>query len=79
MLGFMDGTVVLYRIYVFTIRFRTQPVKMSVIKRLHEPGMRGAKAAEFILGYTRRVISVGLDGQCRLVDLGRVAKVNRTW
>jgi hypothetical protein len=52
---------------------------MGGTKRLHKPGMRGVKAAEFISDYTSRVISVGLDGRCRLVDLSKASKVYRTW
>jgi hypothetical protein len=78
-LGFMDGMVALYRTHPSPTRCRMQPVKMGVVKRLHKPGMRGVKAVEFIPGYTSRVVSVSLDGRCRLVDLGRAAKVYRTW
>jgi hypothetical protein len=78
-LRFMDGTDVLCNIHVSATPFRTQPVKMGGTKRLHKPGMRGVKAAEFISDYTSRVISVGLDGRCRLVDLSKASKVYRTW
>jgi hypothetical protein len=78
-LGFMDGMVALYRTHTFPTRYQMQPVNMGVVKRLHRPGMRGVKTVDFIPGYTGRVVSFGLNGRCRLVDLRRAAKIYRTW
>ncbi|KAF2658534.1 WD40 repeat-like protein [Lophiostoma macrostomum CBS 122681] len=58
---------------------RRQPIKMGSIKRLHKPAMGGVRAAEFIPGYRARVVSIGYDGKCRIVDFAQGAEILRTW
>ncbi|KNG44230.1 fatty acid desaturase [Stemphylium lycopersici] len=79
--GFQDGMLTMYRLFLPSPRkcfgesyahethaFQLQPVRMGVIKKLHKAAMGGITAAEFIPGYKSRVVSVGYDGKCRLVD-----------
>lgn len=90
-LGFQDGKMVMYRIFPRTPRkhrkysqldrvqsFQLQPVRVGAIKKLHKASMGGVTAAEFIPGYTSRVVSIGHDGRCRLVDFEGGGKVLRT-
>jgi hypothetical protein len=58
--------------------FGLQPVRVGAIKKLHKPSMGGVIAAEFLPGFTSRVISIGHDGRCRLVDFEGGGKVLRT-
>jgi hypothetical protein len=55
-----------------------QPVRIGAIKRLHKPAMGGVIAAEFLPCYKSRVVSIGHDGRCRLVDFEGGSKVLRT-
>jgi hypothetical protein len=41
--------------------------------------MGGLVAADFIPGFTARVVSVGKDGKCRLVDFDGGTTILRTW
>jgi hypothetical protein len=81
-LGFQDGRVVLYRLRVPKQRghyFQLQPVKVGAIGKLHKATMRGVAAVEFVPSYFSRIVSVGHDGRCRLVDFEGGGKVLRTW
>ena len=90
-LGFRDGKMAMYRLFLPAQqgqrktsqleRMRTfdlQPVRVGAIKKLHKPSMGGVIAAEFLPGFTSRVISIGHDGRCRLVDFEGGGKVLRT-
>ena len=44
-----------------------------------EGGSRAITGAAFIPGYKLRMITVGVDGRCKLVDFSEGAKVLRTW
>lgn len=90
LLGFQDGTLALYKLFLpprsrshespyrrDAQAFHLQPVRVGVIKRLHKAAMGGTMAAEFLPGYTSRIVSVGYDGRCRLVDF-EGGKVLRT-
>lgn len=91
LLGFQDGTLALYRLFLpqcsgkhKEVRrhqnqvFHLQPVRVGAIKKLHKAAMGGISAAEFIPGYRSRVVSIGHDGRCRLVDFEGGGKVLRT-
>ncbi|KAF2000169.1 hypothetical protein P154DRAFT_563479 [Amniculicola lignicola CBS 123094] len=57
-----------------------RPSKLGYIRKLHKAAMGGVCAAEFLPGYKLRVVSVGFDGRCRLVDFeDGGGKVLRTW
>ncbi|KAF2681212.1 hypothetical protein K458DRAFT_275523, partial [Lentithecium fluviatile CBS 122367] len=45
-----------------------QPTRVKTINKLHRAAMGGITAAEFLPGYKARVVSIGHDGRCRLVD-----------
>jgi WD40 repeat protein len=87
-LGFQDGLLAMYRLFLPSLRgephiqqtqsFQLQPVRIGAIKKLHKAAMGGITAAEFIPSYKSRVVSIGHDGRCRLVDLGGGGKVLRT-
>jgi hypothetical protein len=88
-LGFQDGKMVMYRLFLPTKHrkhprqdhlqsFQLQPVKVGVIKKLHKASMGGVIAVGFIPGYESRVISIGHDGRCRLMDFRGGGKVLRT-
>lgn len=90
-LGFQDGCLAMYQLYLSSLSesrrtsdthqqrsFQLQPVRIGVIKKLHKAAMGGATAAEFIPGYNSRVVSIGHDGRCRLVDFEGGGKVLRT-
>ncbi|KAF2034314.1 hypothetical protein EK21DRAFT_40819, partial [Setomelanomma holmii] len=81
LLGFQDGKMVLYRLFLPTSpkhhktsgsshmpSFQLQPVRVGAIKKLHKATMGGVTAAEFIPGYKSRIVSTGHDGRCRLID-----------
>lgn len=91
LLGFQDGTLALYRIllsklprpYANSHLYRAQtsqlqPIKVGSIRKLHKAVMGGITAAEFIPGYNSRVVSIGHDGRCRLVDFENGGRVLRT-
>lgn len=91
LLGFQDGTLSLYKLGLPTRRqsyqdvylnqaqaFLLQPTRVGCIAKLHKPAMGGITAAEFIPGYKARVVSVGHDGRCRLVDFEGRGRVLRT-
>lgn len=90
-LGFQDGALAMYRLPLqcqsnvrqasntdHTQAFQLQPVRIGAIRKLHKGSMGGVIAAEFIPGYKFRIVSIGHDGRCRLVDLEEGAKVLRT-
>jgi hypothetical protein len=52
---------------------------MGLMKKVHKPAMGGICAAEFIPGYKARVVSIGHDGKCRIVDFAQGAEILRTW
>lgn len=91
-LGFQDGTLALYRLAIPAISNAwvtadiherlaaglRQPVKLGSIKKLHKAAMGGVCAAEFIPGFKARVVSIGHDGKCRIVDFEHGGEVLRT-
>jgi hypothetical protein len=88
-LGFQDGKMVMYRLFLPAKyrkhprpdrmqSFQLQPVRVGAIRKLHKASMGGVTAAEFIPGYNSRIISIGNDGRCRLVDFEGGGKVLRT-
>lgn len=92
LLGFQDGTMAMYQLFFrspmkrdkdtlrwdHTHNMRPFPVRIGAIKKLHKPSMGGITAAEFIPGYKARVVSIGHDGRCRLVDFQLGSKILRT-
>jgi len=54
------------------------PVRIGAIKKLHKATMGGIAAAEFLPGYRSRIVSIGHDGRCRLVEFEGGPKVLRT-
>ncbi|KAF3033135.1 hypothetical protein E8E12_001616 [Didymella heteroderae] len=90
-LGFKDGTLALYRVILgpfgqdqFPLadaqssHYRLRTVSLGAMSKLHKAAMGGVTAAAFISGYTSRVVSIGHDGRCRLVDLERGGQKLRT-
>jgi hypothetical protein len=90
-LGFQDGRLVLYRLFLprssrhrnhryshHAQSFQLQPVRIAAIGKLHKAAMGGIAAAEFLPGYKSRIVSIGHDGRCRLVDFEGGGKVLRT-
>lgn len=90
-LGFKDGTLGMYKVFlpslsqgqnlpqtgqVFDLQLR--PVRVGVMGRLHKAALGGVAAAAFIPGYKSRVVSIGHDGRCRLVDFERGGQKLRT-
>lgn len=80
-LGCKDGTLALYKMSLPSLDQsqtplqngqpldrRLQPVKVGAMSKLHKAAMGGVTAAAFIPGYKSRVVSVGHDGRCSLVD-----------
>lgn len=91
LLGFLDGTLSLYKLVLPSRRqsyqdvylnqaqaFLLQPTRIGCIRKLHKPAMGGVTAAEFIPGYRARAMSVGHDGRCRIVDFEGSGRVLRT-
>jgi hypothetical protein len=92
-IGYQDGTLALYRFPMPILPPETtantpsqphkltfpRPVNIGVIKKLHKPTLGGIRAAEFIPGYKARVVSIGHDGKCRIVDFEAGGGVLRTW
>ncbi|KAI8938732.1 hypothetical protein NX059_004599 [Plenodomus lindquistii] len=87
LLGFQDGALALYRIQLSNQRKPShprhhphlQPIRIGAIAKLHKAAMGGIKAAEFLSGYKARIVSIGHDGRCRLVDFENGGSVLRTW
>lgn len=89
-LGFRDGSLGVYRLFLpplprynttkmqHMLSFQLLPVRVGIIRKLHKAAMGGITAAEFIPGYTARIVSIGQDGRCRLVDFVGGGKVLRT-
>lgn len=90
-LGFRNGALAMYRLYLPSTTkkrqvshahhaqsFQLQPVRVGAIRKLHKPAMGGITAAEFIPGYKSRIVSIGHDGRCRLVDFEGGGKLLRT-
>lgn len=76
-LGFRDGTLAMYKIYISSLTQSNQrpgslpqllPSRVGVMSKLHKAAMGGVTAAAFVPGYSSRVVSIGQDGRCRLVD-----------
>ncbi|KAL6703709.1 hypothetical protein ACN47E_009403 [Coniothyrium glycines] len=84
-IGFQDGALAVYRMLSppprpeRTSAVLLQPRRVGVYQRLHKAIMGGVSAIKFIPGQTTRIISVGQDGRCRIVDFfRRDAQVLRT-
>ena len=88
-IGFQDGLLAMYRLFLPSLRkrptgthqtrsFSLQPVRIGAIKKAHKPAMGGICAVEFIPGFKSRVVSIGHDGKCRLIDFEGGGKVLRT-
>jgi len=58
--------------------FQLQPVRIGAIRKLHKAAMGGITAAAFIPHYKSRIVSIGHDGRCRLVDFDGGGEVLRT-
>ncbi|KAF2621299.1 hypothetical protein BU25DRAFT_483102 [Macroventuria anomochaeta] len=80
-LGFKDGILAMYKVFLPSLSqsrhaphadqildFQLQPVRVGAMSKLHKAAMGGVTAAAFIPGYKSRVVSIGHDGRCRLVD-----------
>ena len=89
--GFQDGTLSLFKTAKSSRRgsyldtnvnptqvVSPQPVRAASIKKLHKVAMGGMTAAAFLPGYKSRVVSVGHDGRCRLVDFEGGGRILRT-
>jgi hypothetical protein len=55
-----------------------KPIRIGAIKKLHKAAIGGIVAVEFLPGYNSRVVSIGHDGRCRLVDFEGGPQVLRT-
>ncbi|PVI00739.1 hypothetical protein DM02DRAFT_728334 [Periconia macrospinosa] len=87
-LGFQDGSLAYYQLTIPLCRTLDtdtvhappmHPHCIGYIEKLHKAAVGGVKAAEFLPGYKCRVVTVGLDGRCRLVDFEGGGQVLRTW
>lgn len=90
-LGFKDGTLTVYTVALPVsvrspnpldktnpIDSQVQPIRLGAMTKLHRASMGGVTAAAFIPGYRSRVVSIGYDGRCRLVDFEKGAQKLRT-
>lgn len=88
-LGFRDGSISLYRVRRQIFRQEARhtleahhhqvlPTRVATVPKLHKATMGGVSAAAFIPGYKSRVISVGHDARCRMVDFKDGGKIIRT-
>jgi len=94
-LAFDDGTLTVYDASrmprsVDTARnadqHRLGKAEIGRIEKLHhavrlkdEGGSRAITGAAFLPGHKLRMITVGIDGRCKLVDFSNGAKILRTW
>lgn len=85
-MGFRDSTLVFYRLAtrssqrcIESSSFLKQPVRICVAQKLHKSAMGGVAAVKFISNCKNRVVSVGHDGKCRLIDFKSKAIILRTW
>jgi WD40 repeat protein len=91
LLGFQDGRMELYRLFLPTSSghnkyrhmhhaqsLQLRPVRVDTIKSLHKAATGGITAAEFLPGYESRIVSIGNDGRCQLVDFKNGGKVLTT-
>lgn len=92
LLGFRDGTLAVYEFAMAASSsksdrfsdvdqipgFSLHPTKLGVFRKLHQAVMGGVSAAEFLPGFRSRIVSIGHDGRCRLVDFEKGAQVLRT-
>lgn len=90
-IGFQDGSLFMFEM-TKTVHRRSnynlstlagstvslQPRRVASIQKLHKAAMGGITAAEFLPGYRSRVVSIGHDGRCRLVDFEGGGHVLRT-
>jgi WD40 repeat protein len=86
--GFQDGTLSLFKLSTRSRRLSCvdpsaplllQPSLVASILKLHKAAMGGLSAASFLPGHKSRIVSVGNDGRCRLVDFeGGRGKILRT-
>ncbi|KAF2844973.1 WD40 repeat-like protein [Plenodomus tracheiphilus IPT5] len=82
-LGFQDGALAMYRLFLphptkhrkasyahhtQAQAFQLQPIRVGAIRKLHKAAMGGITVARFLPGYKSRVVSIGHDGRCRLMD-----------
>ena len=92
-LGFQDGALAMYRLFLpdsaerskaahahhyHTQGFLLQPIRVGATRKLHKAAMGGITAVEFLPGYKSRIVSIGHDGRCRLVDFEHGGSVLRT-
>lgn len=89
-LGFQDGALAMYRLFLPHLAepgkaahhaaqdLLLQPIRVGAVKKLHKAAMGGITAVEFLPGYKSRMVSIGHDGRCRLVDLEHGGSVLRT-
>jgi hypothetical protein len=79
--GFQDGTLSVFKmgrlsrgpsfldcLLDATQTFSLQPSRVGSIKKLHKAAMGGITSAAFLPGYKSRIVTIGHDGRCRLVD-----------
>jgi hypothetical protein len=90
LLGFRDGILVMYRVFLpvlahaqaasasYSQTIQLQIAKVGAITKLHRAIMGGVTATAFVPGYTSRAVSVGSDGRCRLVDFEEGGQKLRT-
>lgn len=90
-LGFKDGTLALHKLILpslgqsqsplrgdQSLDSQSRPVSLGAMSKLHKAAMGGVTAAAFVPGYISRVVSIGHDGRCRLVDFASGGQKLRT-
>ena len=90
-LGFQDGSLVVYRLFLPSLsETNKQPsasldgppqlrvARLGAVRKLHKAVMGGIKAAEFLPCFKSRIVSIGHDGKCRLIDFDTKGRILRT-
>jgi hypothetical protein len=86
--GFQNGTLSLFKLPTSSRRMSyleppaakpLQPKLVASINKLHKSAMGGLSAVSFLPSHKSRIVSVGHDGRCRLVDFeGGRGRILRT-
>ncbi|KAF2751904.1 hypothetical protein M011DRAFT_498324 [Sporormia fimetaria CBS 119925] len=91
-LGFDNGTLAMYDLPLLPSAIlsatrednqesqaRPQPRQVGLVQRVHRGSLGGVRAAEYIPGYPFRVVTMGYDAKCRIVDFQEGGDIVRTW
>lgn len=91
-LGFVDGVVAMYALGLPPLveyhtpyhkarawDLRIQTTKVGLLGKMHRAVTGGVSAVKFVPGSRSRVVSVGHDGRCRLLDFEGGGRILRTW